>query len=71
MTGSKWVYHGTSGTVCECSEIAGFPQKDDSQLSLFAGYNPSGHFSLLESEEGTHWHLVVPGELQDELEWVV
>jgi hypothetical protein len=26
MTGSKWVDHWTSGTVCECSEIAGSPQ---------------------------------------------
>jgi hypothetical protein len=26
MTGSKWVYHWTSGTVYECSEIAGSPQ---------------------------------------------
>jgi hypothetical protein len=26
MTGSKWVDYWTSGTVCECSEIAGSPQ---------------------------------------------
>jgi hypothetical protein len=26
MTGSKRVEHWTSGTVCECSEIAGSPQ---------------------------------------------
>ncbi len=26
MTGSKRVDHWTSGTVCECSEIAGSPQ---------------------------------------------
>jgi hypothetical protein len=26
MTGSKWVDHWTSGTVCECSESAGSPQ---------------------------------------------
>jgi hypothetical protein len=26
MTGSKWVDHWTSGTVYECSEIAGSPQ---------------------------------------------
>jgi hypothetical protein len=27
MTGSKWVDHWTIVTVCECSEIAGSPQK--------------------------------------------
>jgi hypothetical protein len=26
MTGSKQVDHWTSGTVCECSEVAGSPQ---------------------------------------------
>ncbi len=26
QTESKWVDHWTSGTVCECSEIAGSPQ---------------------------------------------
>ncbi len=26
MTGSKWVDHKASGTMCECSEIAGSPQ---------------------------------------------
>jgi hypothetical protein len=26
MTGSKWVDHWTSGTVCEYTEIAGSPQ---------------------------------------------
>ncbi len=29
MTGSKWVDHWTSGTVYECSEIAGSPQVYD------------------------------------------
>jgi hypothetical protein len=27
MTGSKWVVHWTSETWCECSEIAGSPQR--------------------------------------------
>jgi hypothetical protein len=31
MTGSKWVDHWTSGTVCECSEIAGSPQGSPQQ----------------------------------------
>jgi hypothetical protein len=26
MTGSKWLTHWTSETMCECSEIAGSPQ---------------------------------------------
>jgi hypothetical protein len=26
--GSKWVDHWTSGTVCECSDIAGSPHSD-------------------------------------------
>ncbi len=30
MAGSKRVDHWTSGTVCECSEIAGSPQEDQS-----------------------------------------
>jgi hypothetical protein len=30
MAGSKQVDHWTSGTVCECSEIAGFPHQDNS-----------------------------------------
>jgi hypothetical protein len=30
MMGSKRVDHWTSGTVCECSEIAGSPQQRDS-----------------------------------------
>jgi hypothetical protein len=35
MTGSKWVDHWTSGTVCECSEIAGSPQGYGFQTDIF------------------------------------
>jgi hypothetical protein len=35
MTGSKRVEHWTSGTVCECSEIAGSPQY--SRILMFYG----------------------------------
>jgi hypothetical protein len=34
MTGSKWVDHWTSGTVYECSEIAGSHQGSPQQLTM-------------------------------------
>jgi hypothetical protein len=35
MTGSKRVHHWTSGTVCECSEIAGSPHYSNYFLGVF------------------------------------
>jgi hypothetical protein len=34
MTGSKWVDHWTSGTVCKCSKIEGSPPQSVFHLFL-------------------------------------
>ncbi len=51
MTGSKRVDHWTSGTVCECSEIAGSPQGSPPEAD-YVGCE-AGRRTCSEHETGT------------------